>query len=585
MSRFYRKLILIALIAFSASFSAQSANAESVERILFNGKIFTANLEQPFAQAMAIKDGYIFAVGSDKDILNYKSEDTEVIDLQNKLVLPGLIDAHSHAIIGALAELSPNLHDEEIDLVSLKQRIEGWFEQAGDVRNQPFVVFGANPALWSDPQILADIFNKNIWKKQPLLLMGSDLHTAWANGAMLRAAGIDDVYVRNLSDQQRHIIGVNSEGAPDGVLVDAGVDLVTVHLPKPDDAMLLKAAQYAVHMNNSYGITGWMDPAANAGPGEALFSRKPASLGTGILPAYKLLAEKGQLTAHVAALLVASPLSDAADLDRLDIVRQKFAAVPNLSMPGIKIFADGVLEFPAQSAALLSNYKNSGKQGEMLLTEEGLKTLVNAADEKGLLVHIHALGDRAVKQSLDAFEFARKKRDSGIAHSITHLQLVDPDDYPRFSVLNVIPVMQLHWAEVDNYLLDLVKPFINDSDFWRQYPARSLQKNGAVIAGASDWPISTANPWEAMHHAMTREGPDGGLNKDERLDLNTMLLAYTIHAAKAAGMEDKTGSLEKGKQADFIIIDRDIFEVSHDEFKNTKVFQTYFSGKLVYSLN
>lgn len=585
MSRFYRKLILTALIAFSASFSAQSANAESVERILFNGKIFTANLEQPFAQAMAIKDGYIFAVGFDKDILNYKSEDTEVIDLQNKLVLPGLIDAHSHAIIGALAELSPNLHDEEIDLVSLKQRIEGWFEQAGDVRNQPFVVFGANPALWSDPQILADIFNKNIWKKQPLLLMGSDLHTAWANGAMLRAAGIDDVYVRNLSDQQRHIIGVNSEGAPDGVLVDAGVDLVTVHLPKPDDAMLLKAAEYAVHMNNSYGITGWMDPAANAGPGEALFSRKPASLGTGILPAYKLLAEKGQLTAHVAALLVASPLSDAADLDRLDIVRQKFAAVPNLSMPGIKIFADGVLEFPAQSAALLGHYKNSGKQGEMLLTEEGLKTLVNAADEKGLLVHIHALGDRAVKQSLDAFEFARKKRDSGIAHSITHLQLVDPDDYPRFSVLNVIPVMQLHWAEVDNYLLDLVKPFINDSDFWRQYPARSLQKNGAVIAGASDWPISTANPWEAMHHAMTREGPDGGLNKDERLDLNTILLAYTIHAAKAAGMEDKTGSLEKGKQADFIIVDRDIFEVSHDVFKNTKVFQTYFSGKLVYSLN
>lgn len=152
-----------------------------------------------------------------------------------------------------------------------------------------------------------------------------------------------------------------------------------------------------------------MDPAANAGPGEALFSRKPASLGTGILPAYKLLAEKGQLTAHVAALLVASPLSDAADLERLDTVRQQFAAVPNLTMPGIKIFADGVLEFPAQSAALLGHYKNSGKQGEMLLTAEGLKNLVDAADEKGMLVHIHALGDRAVKQSLDAFEIDTKK--------------------------------------------------------------------------------------------------------------------------------------------------------------------------------
>ncbi|AEW16107.1 amidohydrolase [Brucella canis HSK A52141] len=447
------------------------------------------------------------------------------------------------------------------------------------------MVFGANPALWSDPQILADIFNKNRWKTQPLLLMGSDLHTAWANGAMLHIAGIDDAYVQNLSDHQRHIIGVTSKGSPDGVLIDAGVDLVTVHLPKPDDEMLLKAGQYAVHMNNSYGITGWMDPAANAGPGEALFSRKPASLGTGILPAYKLLAEKGQLTAHVAALLVASPLSDAADLERLDTVRQQFAAVPNLTMPGIKIFADGVLEFPAQSAALLGHYKNSGKQGEMLLTAEGLKNLVDAADEKGMLVHIHALGDRAVKQSLDAFEIARKKRNSGISHSITHLQLVDPNDYPRFAALNIMPVMQLHWAEMDNYLLDLVKPFINETDFWGQYPARSLQKNGAVIAGASDWPISTANPWETMHHAMTREGPDGGLNKAERLDLNTMLLAYTIHAAKAAGIDDKAGSLTKGKQADFIIVDRDIFNVSYDLFKNTKVLQTYFAGKLVYSLN
>lgn len=582
---FYSKIILTVMITFSTLLTKQSAIAESIERIYFNGKIFTADSTQPYARAMAIKDGYIFAVGSDEEILSYKSANTELLDLQNKLVLPGLIDAHSHAIIGALAELSPNLQDEEIDLITLQQRTEGWFKQLEHLTNQPLVIFGANPALWSDPQILADVFNNNTWETQPLLLMGSDLHTAWANRAMFNIAGIDDTYIQNLSDHNRHTIGVTSKGSPNGVLVDAGVDLVTIHLPKPDDVTLLKAAQYAVHMNNSYGITGWMDPAANAGPGEALFSRKTASLGTGILPAYKLLAEKGQLTAHVAALLVVSPLSDAADLERLDTVRQKFAAVPNLSMPGIKIFADGVLEFPAQSAALLGHYKNSGKQGEMLLTEEGLKALVDAADEKGLLVHIHALGDRAVKQSLDAFEVARQKRDSGIAHSITHLQLVDPNDYPRFAKLNIMPVMQLHWAEMDNYLLDLVKPFINDSDFWRQYPARSLQKNGAVIAGASDWPISTANPWEAMHHAMTREGPGGGLNKAERLDLNTMLLAYTIHAAKAAGIEDKTGSLVKGKQADFIIVDRDIFEVSHEMFKNTKVLQTYFSGKLVYNLD
>ncbi|WP_221079236.1 amidohydrolase family protein [Alcaligenes faecalis] len=268
---------------------------------------------------------------------------------------------------------------------------------------------------------------------------------------------------------------MSKTGQPHGVLVYAGLDKVTVILPKPTEKQLLAAAKAAVETNNHYGITAWMDPAANVGPGEALFSRPLGGDGEGILPAYRVLSEAGLFTAHVAALLVASPDSDAADLDRLDSVRKRFAHIPNLSLPGIKVFADGVLEYPAQSAALLGRYENSGKQGELL-----------------------------------------------------------------------------------------------------------LEQHGAVVVGASDWPISTVNPWEAIHHAMTRSGPGGGLNAGERMDKDSMFTAYTINAARAIRMEGKIGSLEAGKQAEFIVLDRDVLEVDVETLKDTRVLATYFAGQQVY---
>lgn len=562
-------------------FSVHTASA-APETIFINAHIFTADETMPAAQALAVEQGRILAIGEQAEVLAHKGPQTQVVDLQGQRVLPGLIDAHTHAVIAALAELSPNLADEELAVNSVAQKVQHWYEDLGKHPHSPFVVFGVNPSTWSDPVALKEAFASDFWKDKPLVLMGSDLHTAWANQAMLHLAGIDAAYVKSLSAQQQHIMGVGATGQPDGVLIDAGVDLVSVHFSTPDDELLLKAAKYAVAHNNQYGITAWMDPAANAGPGEALFSRAPGSTGTGILPAYQRLSQRGELTAHVAALLVASPQSDAADLDHLDGIRQQFVNTPNLTLPGIKIFADGVLEYPAQSAALLGEYKNSGKQGEMLLTSAGLQALVDAADERGWLVHIHALGDRAVRESLDAFTVARNNRNSGITHSVTHLQLVHEEDYARFVDLNLIAVMQLLWAEVDNYLLDLVKPYISDEQFNSQYPAHSLQQQGVIIAGASDWPISSANPWLAIHHAMTRYGPDGGLNPAERLDLNSMLLAYTRHAAQAIGLADEIGSLTVGKQADFIVLDRDVLEVDVESLAQTQVLETYFAGQLVY---
>ncbi len=302
-----------------------------------------------------------------------------------------------------------------------------------------------------------------------------------------------------------------------------------------------------------------------------------------MLPAYQALAAKGGLNAHVAALLMADAKATPADLDELDKVRQQFAHVPNLSLPGIKVFADGVSEFPAQSAALLDPYQNSGKNGELLFDPQGFAKLVDAADARGWLVHVHAIGDRAVRESLNAIEYARQQRSSGIAHSITHLQMVNPKEFARFKPLDVIASMQLYWAAADEFTVDLVQPYVSAMAYQFMYPARSLLKNGATIAGASDWPITTADPWKAIYQAVSRQGPKGVLAKDEAIDRETMFQAYTINAARALRLEQQIGSLKPGKQADLIVLDRDVFQVEPAQLADTQVLKTYFAGREVFS--
>jgi len=438
-------------------------------------------------------------------------------------------------------------------------------------------------AYWAQAEALGQRFDRGEWAGVPIVFVGSDHHTAWANAAMRQRAGIDAKLLASLPEAERGTIGLGKDGAPNGFLVDAGWDRVAAVLPPLEAATLLRAGENAVNTFNSLGVTAWMDPAANGAPGEPLFALKPTEKSVGVLPVYKALADKGELTAHVAALLVAHPKSRPADLDTLDKVRQQFQGIDNLSLPGIKVFADGVLEYPAQSAALIDPYSNSHKQGELLIDPAHFGELVSAADARGWLVHIHAIGDRAVREALNGIEQARRDRQSGITHSITHLQLVNPREFARFKPLDVIASMQLLWAAGDDYTLDMVKPYVSAFAFRYQYPAHSLLKQGATLAGASDWPVSSPNPWAAMAQAVTREGEKGVLNADERLDRETMFYAYTLNAARAIGQEQRIGSLAVGKQADFILLDRDVFTVDTKALAETRVLKTWFGGREVYT--
>ncbi|AZD30464.1 amidohydrolase [Pseudomonas chlororaphis] len=577
MKRFIPNLLTIAV-----SFASMEAMA-ATDLVLFNGQVFTADRAQPKVQALAVADGKILQVGSDAQIKALIETGTRVIDLGGKTLMPGLIDSHSHAIFGGLEMTSANMQDKVVSLDELERKLRAWRDDGKARHGDVLSIAGMSSAYWAQAEALGLRFNADEWAKVPVVFTGSDHHTAWANDAMLERAGIDAALLKSLPQAERDTIGQLADGRPNGFLVDAGWDRVAAKMPVPGSAALLNAAQSAVRYNNSLGITAWMDPAANAAPGEAVFALKPTAQTVGVLPAYKALAESGGLSAHVAALLVANPKSLPADLDVLEQVRQQFQGIPNLTLPGVKIFADGVIEYPAQSAAMIDPYRNSRKQGELLIDPEHFGELVSAIDQRGWRVHIHAIGDRAVRESLNGIAQARQDRQSGIAHSITHLQMVNPKEFARFKPLGVIASMQLLWASADDYTLDMIKPYVSALAFRYQYPAHSLLKQGATLAGASDWPVSSPNPWNAIAQAITRKGPLGVLNADERLDRETMFYAYTLNAARAIGLEQQIGSLSAGKQADFIVLDRDVFRVDEKALHETQVLQTWFAGREVYA--
>lgn len=576
MKRFIPSLLSVALAC--ASLESMAA----ADLILTNAKVFTGEPGQALQQAVAVEDGKILQVGSNAAISALADAKTQRIDLAGKVLMPGMIDTHSHPVMGALASLRANLYDEVKPLPELETWIRAQ-DQAGVARMGDVVVIsGASSAYWQHSRELAKRFNQGDWAKQPLVLDGIDGHTGWANRAMLERVGINAALVKGLDAKEAGYIEHESDLTPTGYLAETGWDRVRSQLPAPSPELMLKAAREAVRVNQQVGVTAWMDAAANGGGDQSLFEMHPTEHDLGVLPLYRQLAENGELNVHVAALLLTHPQSKPSDLAVLDKVMAQFKGVPNLSFPGIKIFADGVMEFPGQTAAVIDPFKNSLKRGELLIDPAHFGELVVAAEQRNWIVHMHAVGDRAVRESLNGFAYARKLSPTPVPHSISHLQLVNPKEFPRFKELGVIASMQLLWATAESYTEELVKPYVSAMTYSHQYPAQSLHKAGATIAGASDWPVSSPNPWNAIAQASTRKGPLGVLNAKESIDRETMFYAYTLNAAKALRLDQQIGSLAPGKQADLIVLDRDVFKVNDSELFDTQVLETFFAGKSVY---
>lgn len=557
---------LCRFLLFAATFSLLASAFAQEERILYHAQIFTADPQNPYADAVAIRAGKIVAVGNLPEVSKSVSPAAERIDLQGKSLFPGFIDSHSHSIEGGLSLIAADATDKVHSVSELPPFVAEARKSGRGMRGDIVEVQGLPLEIWSHPDVLNQDFSTGAYQNQSVLLHGMDGHTAWANHALLQRAGITAEFLKTLTRDERAYYGIDSNGQPNGFLVDAGLEKIQPLLPKPSPEKLLEGARAALNYNYSLGITAWLDPLAS----------------DEVLSAYKALADHGELNSEIVAFPQVFAKDPAAELAGVQKTRAKYKDVPHLHVTGIKIFADGVAEFPSQTAHLTKPYKNTGHNGDLLFDPAKFAQLCISADKQGLIVHVHAIGDGAVTASLDGIAAARKANgDSHLPHSLTHEQFIQPQDFPRFRELGVISALQLYWAEAANDTIEILKPYVDPGIYQWQYPARSILDNGGIISGASDWPVSTANVFRAIYQAETRKGKEGILDATQAMPRQAMFDAYTRNSAKAMNL-DSIGVITPGKRADLVLLDRDVLTDSPEDMRETKVLWTMVAGKMVY---
>ena len=562
----FTPLLVLASLAFApAPARAQSSPAEST--IFFNAKVFTAEPLQSYATSVAVRGGKILAVGNLEEVARIAGTDAKRVDLQGKTLFPGFIDSHSHSMMGGMGLISADGSEALHKLEDLPPFAEEARKSGRGMRGDILEILGLPLEFWSHTDTLNEMFSTGSYANQPVLLRGMDGHTAWANRALLQRAGITSEYLNSLTPAERGYYGIGKDSQPNGFLVDAGTAKIEPLLPKPSDDRLLAAARAALRYNYSLGITAWLDPLADED----------------VLKSYKLLADHGELRSEVDAFPRVYAKDPVRELAEVQKTRRQYQGVPHLHLTGIKVFADGVVEYPSQTANLSQPYANTGRNGELLFDQEKFNELCIAADKQGLIIHIHAIGDGAVKAALDGIAAARKANgNSGLPDTLTHEQFVDPSDFPRFRQLGVISALQLLWAEASPDTIEIVKPYLAPAIYQWQYPARSILDNGGVISGASDWPVSSANVFWAIYQAETRKGSEGVLDASQDMPRIAMFYAYTRNSARAMNMLSQIGSIAPGKRADLILLDRDVLTISPEEMRATKVLWTMVDGQMVY---
>jgi predicted amidohydrolase YtcJ len=559
-------LLLVTAFNFVGAVSPLGAQSSSGEQILFDGKVFTGDPQNPYAEAVAIRGDKIVAAGSFAEVEKSVSAKAERIDLEGRSLFPGFIDSHSHSIDGGLSLISADASEKVHRLDQLAPFVDNAKKTRTGMRGDILEILGLPLEFWSHPDVLNAEFSTGAYEKQSVILRGMDGHTAWANRALLQRAGITADFLKKLSAGERSYYGVDEEMRPNGFLVDAGTEKIEPLLPAASADGLLAAGRAAVQYNYSLGITAWLDPLAS----------------DYVLRAYKMLADRGELTSEVVAfprVLANDPVAELAEVQK---TREAYKNVPNLHVTGIKVFADGVAEYPSQTANLSRPYKNTGRNGDLLFDPKKFAELCVAADKQGLIVHVHALGDGAVRAALDGIAAARRANgNSGLPHTLTHEQFVLPQDFPRFRELGVVSALQLYWAEASSDTIEILKPYVDPEIYRWQYPARSILDSGGIISGASDWPVSTANVFLAIYQAETRRGPEGVLDPSQDMPREAMFYAYTRNSARAMNM-DSIGTIAAGKRADLVLLDRDVLTVSPEEMRDTKVVWTMVAGKTVW---
>lgn len=562
---------MLAIASAAAVLVVACGGDDSVEPatvVMRGGRVHTMDEKRTVASAIALRGDRIVAVGTDAEITRYVGAKTEVINLNGRMVLPGFIDTHIHSAGGSQDIGKCSMGDAPLSIDEIRAAVQDCIANSPPAAAGEWLqVVSVNPA--------GLVMNKadldRMLADRPMMLQGSDHHTAWVNSAGLALTGVTAA----TPDPAGGSIERDARGQPTGFFKDGAIDLISAVIPDLTLAQHVERAKLALAQHNSFGITSIQDPLASPE----------------ILAVYAALEKEKALSLRVRADLASEVGDDEAEISRLKALRSQYASGhPRLRVEGVKIFADGVIEYPTQTAALLKPYRDdtgrpTTNYGGRYFDQAVLNRYVTRLDAEGFSLHVHAIGDATTRAVLDAFDAAKKSNGSkDNRHQIAHLQLVDPADIPRFAPLGVIANMQLLWAIPDVYSIDALQPFIDATAFQYMYPAGSLKKAGAMLVGGSDWPVSTENPLLAIEHAVLRANPETGqvLNPAERVTLDDMLAAYTINAAKALKQESSTGSLEAGKQADLVVLDRDLSTLPSDQIHTASVQLTMLDGQRLF---
>ena len=547
----------------------------SADLVFVNGSVYTVDAARSWAQAVAVRDGRIVAVGTDAEVRELVGARTEVVELAGRMLVPGFQDAHVHPVGGGVDMLQCDLHD----LSTAEEYLAEIGEYASSNPDIPWILGGGwsmdafpggTPTAAALDAVVSD---------RPVYLPNRDGHGGWVNSIALKTGGI----TRDTPDPADGRIERDAQGEPTGALHEGAMDLVGRHAPDPTPAELYEGLLKGQAFLHSFGITAWQDAIVGT-----------ISWGNN-LETYVKAAEAGDLTARVVGALWWDRHLGLEQIEELEAQRARGRA-GRFAATSVKIMQDGVCE--NFTAAVLEPYldvhgRASENRGISFVDPEPLKEIVTRLDAGGFQVHFHALAERAVREALDAIEAARiANGPTDGRHHLAHLQVVHPDDIPRFRELRAVANAQPLWAAHESQMDDLTIPFLGEPRWRWQYPFASLVRAGAVLAMGSDWSVSTPDPLEEMHVAVNRKVPPGYHHKvetdevflpQERLDLPTALAAFTMGSAYVNHLEGDTGSIEPGKYADLAVIDRNLFAHPVEEIAAATVEATYVEGERVYA--
>lgn len=547
----------------------------SADRIFVNGAVYTVDAARSWARAVAVRDGQIVAVGTDDDVAGLRGADTDVIDLAGRMLLPGFQDAHVHPVSGGIDMLQCDLHD----LGTKDEYLAAIASYASENPDEPWILGGG----WSQ-----DVFPRGCPSKEdldrlvpdrPVYLPNRDGHSIWVNS---KALAIGDVTAETPDPSDGRIERLD-DGSPQGTLHEGAGDLVGRHIPDPTPDLVYEGLLRGQAYLHSLGVTSWQDAIVDvAGP----FANHDA---------YLTAVDRGTLTGRVIGALWWDRAKGLEQIDDLVALRDRSPG-GRFAATSVKIMQDGVCE--NFTAAVLDPYLDAHghpteNRGISFVDPDLLKEAVTRLDARGFQVHFHALAERAVREALDAIEAAlRTNGRSDGRHHLAHIQVVHPDDVPRFRELGAIANAQPLWAAHEAQMDELTIPFLGEPRWTWQYPFGSLVRAGATLAMGSDWSVSSPDPLQEMHVAVNRQMPSDYPYRvdshdvflpDERLDLPTSLAAFTMGSAYVNHLEGTTGSIEAGKRADLVVVDRDLFAHPADEIASATCQLTFVDGEVVYA--